>query len=49
MGASTRLSSNLVALIKELTQPLLEVFDFIQVNDQIYADIVNEFVKRVAE
>ncbi len=38
------LEANLVELVKEIVAPLLVVFDFFEVNDAIYEDIVNAFV-----
>lgn len=40
-----KLESNLPELVKELTSPLFMLFDFFEVPDQVYADIVNKFVE----
>ncbi len=31
-------------MVKGLVAPLFEVFDFFQLGDEVYADIVNRFV-----
>jgi len=40
-----KLESNLPELVKQLTSPLFMLFDFFEVPDQVYADIVNKFVE----
>lgn len=39
------LESNLVANVKELTQPLFELFYFFEISDNIYDELVNGFVE----
>lgn len=39
------IESNLVGLVKELVAPLFVIFDFFELNDKIYADIVNAYVE----
>lgn len=38
------LQTNLVGLVKEIVAPLFVIFDFFQVNDAIYEEIVNAYV-----
>ncbi len=35
----------LVEIVKELTAPLFELFDFFQLGDEVYEEIVNRFVE----
>lgn len=39
-----RIESDLVGLVKELTKPLFILFDFYELGDTVYEDIVNRFV-----
>ena len=39
-----QLESELVSLIKEVLAPLLSLFDFFELNDRVFEDIVNKFV-----
>lgn len=41
----TGIESRLVEFVKDLTQPLFMIFDFFELSDQVYADIVNKFVE----
>jgi len=40
-----QIESDLVILVKELTKPLFVLFDFFELSDAVYEDIVNRFVK----
>lgn len=40
-----QVESNLVDLVKQLTAPLFMLFDFFQLSDSVYEDIVDRFVK----
>lgn len=39
-----KIESDLVSLVKDLTRPLFVLFDFFEVRDSVYEDIVNRFV-----
>ena len=39
-----QLETDLVPLVKSVVAPMLALFDFFELNDQIYEDIVNNFV-----
>jgi hypothetical protein len=39
-----QLESELVSLVKEVLAPLFALFDFFELNDRVYEDIVNRFV-----
>jgi hypothetical protein len=39
-----QLESELVSLVKEVLAPLFALFDFFELNDRVYEDIVNKFV-----
>lgn len=41
----SQIESNLVELVKKFTQPLFVVFDFFEVEDKVYEDIINKFVE----
>lgn len=38
-----QIENNLVAIVKEFTTPLFEIFDFFSVSDEILTDIVNKY------
>jgi hypothetical protein len=40
----SKIESELVALVKEFTKPLFTLFDFFELADRVYEDIVNRFV-----
>lgn len=40
-----QLESDLVPLVKNVVAPILELFDFFEIGDPIYEDIVNKFVE----
>jgi hypothetical protein len=40
----TSIESEIVEIVKQLTKPLFVVFDFFELSDSIYSDIVNNFV-----
>lgn len=40
-----QIESDLVQLVKKITDPLFTLFDFFQLDDSVYEDIVNKFVK----
>ena len=40
-----QIESDLVSLVRKLTSPLFVLFDFFELNDAVYEDIVNRFVK----
>jgi len=40
-----QIESDLVQLVQKITDPLFTVFDFFQLADSVYEDIVNNFVK----
>jgi len=39
-----QLESELVTRVKEILAPLLALFDFFELNDRVFEDIVNKFV-----
>jgi hypothetical protein len=39
-----QIETELVALVKEILEPLFGLFDFFKLNDSVYEDIVNKFV-----
>ena len=40
-----RLESDLISLVKEFTKPLFVLFDFFELSDSIYAEIITNFFK----
>jgi hypothetical protein len=40
-----QLETDLVPLVKEVLGPLFALFDFFQLSDRVYEDIVNKFVE----
>ena len=43
--AISQIESDLVQLVKELTEPLFTIFDFFKVTDYEYENIINKFVR----
>ena len=46
-GSLLSIESQLIHMVKALTQPLFSVFDYFEVSDSVYAEIVDEFVMRI--
>jgi hypothetical protein len=40
-----QIESNLVELVKSITEPLFTLFSFFQLSDEVYEEIINKFVK----
>ena len=40
-----QIESELVELVKKIAEPLFTLFDFFQLADSVYEDMVNKFVK----
>lgn len=43
----SNIESQLVKLVKQLTQPLFSIFDYFEVSDSVYADLVDGFVRKI--